>query len=171
MVNNLLSVDWSHSSLLSLLPHPFSSISSVPAMPVRTTSDPATQNASLGGHTRPPPLDTSNGSAPMERPQLSGTSAVSSPGGALSGDKRYGAAYDDSVVPPSHPFRTLVVAYDGTGDQFDDDVSAYYRIRRHHCLEAHVPRCRTRTSCSSFLCSRRMIVVSRWSTIRSDTYP
>lgn len=32
-------------------------------------------------------------------------------------------AYDNSVIPPSHEARTLVVCFDGTGDQFDADNS------------------------------------------------
>lgn len=27
------------------------------------------------------------------------------------------------IIPPAHTARTLVVCFDGTGDQFDDDVS------------------------------------------------
>ncbi|KDQ32069.1 hypothetical protein PLEOSDRAFT_1111081 [Pleurotus ostreatus PC15] len=30
---------------------------------------------------------------------------------------------DPSVIPPEHPFRTLVLCFDGTGDQFDGDNS------------------------------------------------
>ncbi|KAJ3812985.1 hypothetical protein F5876DRAFT_63523 [Lentinula aff. lateritia] len=30
---------------------------------------------------------------------------------------------DNNIVPPSHPFRTLVLCFDGTGDQFDADNS------------------------------------------------
>ncbi|KAJ3802202.1 hypothetical protein GGU11DRAFT_673408 [Lentinula aff. detonsa] len=29
----------------------------------------------------------------------------------------------DNVIPPSHPYRTLVLCFDGTGDQFDSDNS------------------------------------------------
>ncbi|KAI0308384.1 hypothetical protein B0F90DRAFT_1682382 [Multifurca ochricompacta] len=32
-------------------------------------------------------------------------------------------AYDSSVIPPSHEARTLVLCFDGTGDQFDADNS------------------------------------------------
>jgi|SRR5712671_417500 len=31
-------------------------------------------------------------------------------------------AYDTAVIPPSHGARTLVLCFDGTGDQFDSDV-------------------------------------------------
>lgn len=92
-------------------------------MQARTASEPGARNVSFQGATRPPPLQNTQGAAPSERPPLSGTSTISEPAGDLSDDTRYGAAYDDSVIPPSHPYRTLVVAYDGTGDQFDDDVS------------------------------------------------
>jgi hypothetical protein len=35
-------------------------------------------------------------------------------------------AYDETVVPPSHDgIRTLVLCFDGTGDQFDSDVYTY----------------------------------------------
>jgi hypothetical protein len=33
-------------------------------------------------------------------------------------------AYDPSVIPPSHKPRTVVLCFDGTGDQFDADVCA-----------------------------------------------
>ncbi|KAJ3767573.1 hypothetical protein FB446DRAFT_651900 [Lentinula raphanica] len=29
----------------------------------------------------------------------------------------------DNIIPPSHPYRTLVLCFDGTGDQFDSDNS------------------------------------------------
>ena len=31
-------------------------------------------------------------------------------------------AYDSTVIPPSHNARTLILCFDGTGDQFDSDV-------------------------------------------------
>ncbi|KAH9159269.1 hypothetical protein EDB89DRAFT_2084158 [Lactarius sanguifluus] len=34
-------------------------------------------------------------------------------------------AYDTSVIPPSHEARTLVLCFDGMGDQFDADLRAY----------------------------------------------
>ena len=34
-------------------------------------------------------------------------------------------AFDTSVIPPSHDARTLVLCFDGTGDQFDADVCAH----------------------------------------------
>jgi len=33
-------------------------------------------------------------------------------------------AVDLSVIPPSHDYRTIVLCFDGTGDQFDADVCA-----------------------------------------------
>lgn len=35
-------------------------------------------------------------------------------------------AYDSSVIPPSHGDRTVVLCFDGTGDQFDADVCVIY---------------------------------------------
>jgi uncharacterized protein (DUF2235 family) len=32
------------------------------------------------------------------------------------------------VIPPEHPFRTLVLCFDGTGDQFDADNSNIVRL-------------------------------------------
>ncbi|KAF8879291.1 hypothetical protein BD779DRAFT_1447023, partial [Infundibulicybe gibba] len=43
-----------------------------------------------------------------------------------SAGKQNGSASNDSLptfVPPNHPFRTLVLCFDGTGDQFDSDNS------------------------------------------------
>jgi hypothetical protein len=31
-------------------------------------------------------------------------------------------AYDPTVIPPSHRARTIIMCFDGTGDQFDADV-------------------------------------------------
>jgi len=33
--------------------------------------------------------------------------------------------YDVTVIPPSHNARTIVLCFDGTGDQFDADVREY----------------------------------------------
>jgi hypothetical protein len=75
-------------------------------------------------------------------------------------------AVDLSVIPPSHKARTIVLCFDGTGDQFDADVCA---ISLFAISPPHRPdlACRIRTSFSSFRCSRRMTRVSRWFTIRS----
>lgn len=35
----------------------------------------------------------------------------------------------DDVIPPTHVFRTLVLCFDGTGDQFDSDVRMFVFIR------------------------------------------
>ncbi|KAH9060279.1 hypothetical protein EDB87DRAFT_624001 [Lactarius vividus] len=43
-------------------------------------------------------------------------------------------AYDTSVIPPSHESRTLVLCFDGTGDQFDADVRAYMPSLSAHAL-------------------------------------
>lgn len=31
----------------------------------------------------------------------------------------------DDVIPPTHSYRTLILCFDGTGDQFDADVSIH----------------------------------------------
>ena len=75
-------------------------------------------------------------------------------------------AYDSTVIPPSHHARTLILCFDGTGDQFDTDVCPHFYSRvapSPSCLSI----CRTRTSCSSSRCSRRTTRANRWSTIRS----
>ena len=38
------------------------------------------------------------------------------------------AAMNEDVVPPSHPSRTPVLCFDGTGDQFDSDVSLSHTL-------------------------------------------
>ena len=40
-------------------------------------------------------------------------------------------AYDTTVIPPSHGARTLVLCFDGTGDQFDADVRIYALTAAH----------------------------------------
>ena len=75
-------------------------------------------------------------------------------------------AYDPSVVPPSKQHRTIVLCFDGTGDQFDADVCVIYPCSQCPPHRPNLAR-RIRTSFSSFRCSRRMTRVSRWSTIRS----
>lgn len=34
----------------------------------------------------------------------------------------------EEIVPPEHPFRTLVLCFDGTGDQFDADVRSLWLL-------------------------------------------
>lgn len=79
-------------------------------------------------------------------------------------------AYDDTVIPPTHDARTLVLCFDGTGDQFDADVRLHFLLSRKVTLSLterrRVPPCRIRTSCSSSRCSRRTTRRSRWFTIR-----
>lgn len=70
----------------------------------------------------------------------------------------------DDVIPPAHTHRTLVLCFDGTGDQFDTDVSSP-GILPLSLLMMHYPR--TRTSSSSFPCLRRMTLPNRWFTTRS----
>jgi len=38
-------------------------------------------------------------------------------------------AYDSTVIPPSHHARTLILCFDGTGDQFDSDVCPHLYSR------------------------------------------
>jgi len=75
-------------------------------------------------------------------------------------------AYDSTVIPPSHHARTLVLCFDGTGDQFDSDVCPHLYSRM-ASSPSRVSLRRTRTSCSSSRCSRRMTRANRWYTIRS----
>src|SRR6266850_882804 len=79
-------------------------------------------------------------------------------------------AYDDTVIPPTHDARTLILCFDGTGDQFDADVRLHFLLSRQVTLSLterrRVPLCRIRTSCSSSRCSRRTTRRSRWFTIR-----
>jgi hypothetical protein len=42
-------------------------------------------------------------------------------------DNVYGPHYDD-IIPPFHENRTLVLCFDGTGDQFDADVRKFGRL-------------------------------------------
>jgi hypothetical protein len=44
-------------------------------------------------------------------------------------------AYDTSVVPPSHDSRTVVLCFDGTGDQFDADVRAISLFTMSHLID------------------------------------
>lgn len=99
-------------------------------------------------------------------------------------------AGDNDIIPPYHPAapRTLVLCFDGTGDQFDLDVRiSLSAISRRHHLQSHSiafwgSRCcahaasltrvcisRTLTLSSSSACSNAMIGENRWSTIRLVT--
>ena len=75
-------------------------------------------------------------------------------------------AYDSTVIPPSHHARTLVLCFDGTGDQFDADVCRHFYSRMAPS-PSRVSLRRTRTSSSYSRCSRRMTRANRWFTIRS----
>ena len=61
-------------------------------------------------------------------------------------------AYDNSVIPHSHDARTLVLCFDGTGDQFDTDVRRVMPSSSAHLLLADKPSFRIPTSYSSSLC-------------------
>lgn len=54
----------------------------------------------------------------------------------------------DDVIPPTHVFRTLVLCFDGTGDQFDSDVAD---VHPHSSLSADC-RGRTRILSNCSLC-------------------
>jgi hypothetical protein len=43
-------------------------------------------------------------------------------------------AWDNTVIPPSHDARTLVLCFDGTGDQFDADVRLRFLLPREVAL-------------------------------------
>ncbi|KAL4266753.1 T6SS Phospholipase effector Tle1-like catalytic domain-containing protein [Pleurotus pulmonarius] len=48
---------------------------------------------------------------------------VGSPGRMATDHASFSDEEEDEVIPPSHAHRTLVLCFDGTGDQFDDDNS------------------------------------------------
>jgi hypothetical protein len=83
-----------------------------------------------------PPLDSDiNMPVPTPGPiqtnlktPLSTSTAMDSPPSAGPG------AYDSTVIPPSHSARTLVLCFDGTGDQFDTDVRKYILSPSAHVL-------------------------------------
>jgi len=62
---------------------------------------------------RPPPIRTQT-TSPLTSLDDTQTPPTAGPG-----------AYDVTVIPPSHDARTLVLCFDGTGDQFDADVRVY----------------------------------------------
>ncbi|KAJ7482979.1 hypothetical protein B0H11DRAFT_2021670 [Mycena galericulata] len=57
----------------------------------------------------------------VEHNGISGLPSPSSPQG--SAFTQNGSGAPPTVIPPDHPFRTLVLCFDGTGDQFDSDNS------------------------------------------------
>ncbi|KAI0278629.1 hypothetical protein BGY98DRAFT_916781 [Russula aff. rugulosa BPL654] len=59
----------------------------------------------------PAPTETHSRSQSKESTEPQNKSSVNS------------GVYDDSVIPPSHNARTVVLCFDGTGDQFDGDNS------------------------------------------------
>src|SRR6266702_747924 len=61
-------------------------------------------------------------------------------------------AYDTTVIPPFRESRTIVLCFDGTGDQFDADVSAYMPSLSAHVLLADQVPFRIPISYSSSLC-------------------
>ena len=115
--------------------------------------------STVGPQSCPTPIETQL-TSPLESTDTAQTPPSVGPG-----------AYDDTVVPPFHgTARTLVLCFDGTGDQFDEDVCEYSLICGSHVSLVNLSPlciCRIRISCSSSRCSRRMIRASSWSTIRS----
>jgi uncharacterized protein (DUF2235 family) len=110
---------------------------------------PTTQNelssASSQGRLLPLPIDTE-----LANP-LSFTESTRTPPSVGPG------AYDASVVPPSHPdYRTLVLCFDGTGDQFDADVR---KIALFFVLIAHEKR---------RVCSQNSNIVQFFSMLKKD---
>ncbi|GLB43692.1 putative uncharacterized alpha/beta hydrolase domain (DUF2235) [Lyophyllum shimeji] len=57
--------------------------------------------------------------SPAAFDQYPGFTKTTSPGGESS----TGSFDDDDIIPPTHHHRTLVLCFDGTGDQFDEDNS------------------------------------------------
>lgn len=75
-----------------------------------------------------PPLDivmpapTSSGRVPPGPIQTNLKTPLSASTGKDSLPSVGPGAYDNTVIPPTHGARTLVLCFDGTGDQFDTDV-------------------------------------------------
>ncbi|KAI0800507.1 hypothetical protein C8Q74DRAFT_418441 [Fomes fomentarius] len=68
------------------------------------------------------PVPTSSAS-PVMSPSTSGFTSSSTCSRSTSGTSRSSLAAEYEIIPPSHPARTLVLCFDGTGDQFDADNS------------------------------------------------
>ena len=68
------------------------------------------------------PVPTSSGRAPPNPIQTNLKTPLSASTGVDSLPSVGPGAYDNTVIPPSHDARTLVLCFDGTGDQFDTDV-------------------------------------------------
>ena len=53
-------------------------------------------------------------------------------GGGIDGSPTSSFNFDETasppIIPPMHPARTLVLCFDGTGDQFDADVSQAWSL-------------------------------------------
>jgi hypothetical protein len=79
----------------------------MPAPPAHSQSDPST--------TRKPPHPIHTQLTTDATLSLDDSQSVSPP-----------SAYDDTVIPPNHDARTLVLCFDGTGDQFDADVRLHF---------------------------------------------
>jgi uncharacterized protein (DUF2235 family) len=81
---------------------------------------------------------------------------LKSPMTSSSGDDTFPSAgpgaHDNSVIPPFHNARTLVLCFDGTGDQFDADVRTYIPPLSAHVLLADQVPFRIPISYSYSLC-------------------
>jgi hypothetical protein len=150
--------------LLTLITHPPKLICefSLPPLDLDMLVPAATTQRELspaGPASRPTPIETQLAST------LKSTDATQTPPSVGP------AAYDGTVVPPFHgTARTLILCFDGTGDEFGEDVCEYSLICILHVSLADLNPLSTRRiriSCNSSRCSRRMTRASSWSTIRS----
>ena len=102
-----------------------------------------------------PPLDIDmsvplpSGRVPPNPIQTQLKSAMTSSTGDETFPSAGPGAHDNSVIPSFHDARTLVLCFDGTGDQFDTDVMP--PLSAHVLLADQVP-IRIPTSYNSSLC-------------------
>ena len=74
-------------------------------------------SAATDSQPKPPPLNTSPKSASSSNWPDSAATAHTVDHSTSS------ETGDHDIIPPSHPARTLVLCFDGTGDQFSTEVS------------------------------------------------
>ena len=63
-----------------------------------------------------------------EFPNVSSVQGSSEPGVVVGDDNKY---HLDEIIPPKHNNRTIVLCFDGTGDQFDEDVCNHFLFFYH----------------------------------------
>ena len=102
-----------------------------PATHNRSASEPINRNVPLRDTPKHLHIQsTTETSTLADIPPLTSISDEPSSGGALSEDTRYDDPKEGSgkFIPSrsEYPNRTLVICYDGTGDQFDDDVRSFF---------------------------------------------